>query len=107
MGRQVIHEEADLCRAIQVPQLFEVFYELLRGHGLLEDLEVLLPTFLGYAGQQRQRGLVQHLDFYGKILLGQGPLRVLDGLPGEACLVEVDDPVIVSLGHGQLPLHCC
>ena len=72
--------------------------------GLLEDTPLLDACLLGDAHQQRVGPIVQQLLVDFRVLMPPGPLKLLDGLPREHRLVDVDDPPAFSLGVVDLLL---
>ena len=105
MGAQLIHEQADLVIWISCPHFVQPFLELAHVHALVKDLPVLLALLLGDGAEQGQCRFVQPGLVHGHVLLGEAPLRVHHGLPGEARLVDVDDTAALIPGPGQLSFH--
>ena len=66
---------------------------------------MLSAFFLAYRCQKCQTRFVYLGQIHGHVLFGKGPLEGGQCLPGEHRLVQVDDPVPISLGLGQLPFH--
>ena len=105
MAAQVVHEKADLVRAVDRPESSDILNELLHVHGEVKDLIILLSFLFRDAAQQCQSRFVQLLEIDGHILLGATPLSFLESLSGEHGLVNVDDPISTIFCLSEQPLH--
>ena len=105
MAAQVVHEKADLVRAVDRPESSDILNKLLHVHGEVKDLIILLSFLFRDAAQQCQSRFVQLLEIDGHILLGATPLSFLESLSGEHGLVNVDDPISTVFCLSEQPLH--
>ena len=107
MGTQVVHKNGHLVWASLLSQLHEVLNKSRSVHGLQKYFEMFRAIFLANCRDHSQGWFIEPSLIDLEILLGPRPFFVLDCLPCEHGLVEIDHSVAVVLGPRQLLFHRC
>ena len=105
MHGQIVEEQSNLVVAIELTELSQPLLELRDIYRLREYSVVFYSFFLGNSGQKGQTWFVYFRYIYGHVLFGQSPLGVGHRIPGEACLVEINDPIPFCLRLRKCALH--